>query len=111
MIDPIVKELPEFMVRVKLPCSGEMPPFDSDEYYSLHNEIRDAIFAVKPDGFEVSWPKLGHNWPRDSEGFVYVPLYCIDPNVHIANLQMSVKGLRSQLKEIQDLVRSGSDGK
>lgn len=60
----------EFMVRVKLPCASDFKP--GDGYESARN---DAIFAIKPCGFEVKWPREGQTWPVDSEGYTYVPLF------------------------------------
>ena len=68
----------QFMIRVKLPKSSAFhcSPSGDTEY---DRAFQDAIFEVKPQGFEVLWPRAGHRWPEpDSEGFTFVPLFLSD---------------------------------
>lgn len=102
------KPIPEFMVRVKLPSSGgyASSPSGDTEYEQAYKE---AIFAAKPEGFEVAWPRVGERWPVDSEGYTWVRLYCTDTTNALAKwreqaLQASkamqkVKGLAKQILE------------
>lgn len=69
----------ELMVRVKLPEGGSYEGFYPDSSEDEHIKTREtwttAIFAAKPPGYEVKWPKRGQTWPMDSEGYTWVPLY------------------------------------
>jgi len=69
--------VPELMIRVKLPESGSYhgSPSGDTEYDRAYN---DAILSAKPVGFEVRWPRAGERWPVDSEGYTWVRLYCAD---------------------------------
>lgn len=66
-----------FMVRVKLPnpAGYHSSPSGDTEYEQARSS---AIFAVKPVGFEVKWPRGGERWPVDSEGYTFVPLVVSD---------------------------------
>lgn len=71
------EEYPELMVRVKLPSPSDYSsgPSGDTEYERAYTA---AIFAVKPPGFEVKWLRAGQSWPKDSEGYTWVRLYCTD---------------------------------
>lgn len=96
----------EYFVRVKLPSPGGYhsgPSGDSE----FEDAYKGAIFAAKPPGFEVKWPKLMQRWPVDSEGYTFVPLFLSDkPDalqhyMDLANeLQAKIDRLRVALKGI-----------
>jgi hypothetical protein len=67
--------LPEFMVRVLLPPSHSYAccPSGDTTYEEAYNK---AIQDVLPPGFVVKWPRVGHKWPVDSEGYTWVHLHC-----------------------------------
>jgi hypothetical protein len=62
------KAVPEFMIRVQLPSASAFhcsPSGDSE----FEDAYRKAILEKLPDGFEVIWPLLNRQTPKDSEGF------------------------------------------
>jgi hypothetical protein len=66
----------EVMMRIKLPVEGGFIRTSmSSDYTPDQQACMNAIFAAKPQGFEVRWPQIGERWPVDSEGVTYVPLY------------------------------------
>lgn len=90
-----------FVVKVKLPasCAFHSSPSGDTEYEQAYNS---AIFAVKPRGFEVKWPKGAERWPVDSEGFTYVPLVLTDHRDALAKTIEDCARLRQRLKLISD---------
>jgi hypothetical protein len=100
----------EFMVRIKLPTELIFTN-QSGEYTSDQKACMDAIFAEKPQGFEVRWPKVGQKWPVDSEGFTFVPLYLSSHKDHSYYLldqnernYRKIQELKKLAKEISALV-------
>jgi len=95
--------LPEFMVRVKLPSSSayHSSPSGDTEYEEAY---RNAIFAVKPPGFEVSWPRLNEKWPVDSEGYTWVRLYCTDQKVALAYWMKEAQQAQAHIARIKKAV-------
>lgn len=92
----------EFMVRVKLPSSGGYHSSPSgDTQYEI--DYRQAIFDVKPIGFEVRWPRLNEKWPVDSEGYTYVPLYVSQHCDALADLRTRYNALLKLHQKIADL--------
>lgn len=87
------------MIQVKLPSSSEYhaSPSGDTEYESAYKQ---AIFDAKPEGFEVSWPKIGHRWPIDSEGFTFVPLY-LSQTTGISQADMLTRWI-SRYQELED---------
>ena len=88
----------EFMVRVKLP--GKYQHHNSD-YDNPNAAIIDAVFAVKPRGFEVKWPKPGQEWPVDSEGYTYVPLFLTAHKDALAHYMDSYFHLKKRNEDIR----------
>jgi hypothetical protein len=88
-----------FCVRVKLPSSGayHCSPSGDTEFEQARNS---AIFAVKPRGFEVKWPRSGESWPVDSEGFTYVPLFVTDHRDALAYAIEEQNRMRKRLDAI-----------
>lgn len=95
----------EYLMRCKLPssCSYHSSPSGDTEY---ENAYRDAIFANKPQGFEVAWSSRS-TWPIDKDGNTWVKLYCTDEQLALqyyidksANLQKEIDRIRSKLAEI-----------
>lgn len=71
----------EFFVRVKLPHPYELAPRgrEDDPIFQAAQDRRrensDAIFRVKPQGYEVKWPYTQEAiWPVDAEGYSWVRL-------------------------------------
>lgn len=93
-----------FMVRVKLPnpAGYHSSPSGDTEYESARSE---AIFAVKPAGFEVKWPRGGERWPVDSEGYTFVPLVLTDHRDALAN---AIRERGEELKRMS-LIKEGFD--
>lgn len=63
----------EYMVRVKLPSSSgypSCPSGDTDYEVDYHN----ALTKATPQGFTPKPLRLGHHWPKDSEGYTWVLL-------------------------------------
>jgi len=93
-------ELPEFMVRVKLPSSSAFhsSPSGDTEYEQAYKK---AIFDVKPPGFEVKWPWMNEKWPVDSEGYTWVRLYCTDEKLALNYWMQQVQFLQKKLAEVR----------
>jgi len=101
----------EVMMRIKLPVEGGfIRTIESSEYTADQKVCMDAIFAAKPRGFEVRWPKIGERWPMDSEGTTFVPLYLYDnkdahaylleQNGRYYNKMQELKRLASEIKAV-----------
>ena len=65
--------MPEFMVRVKLPASGEFhcSPSGDTEYEDARHK---CLSAAIPEGFSEKPMRSGHNCPKDNEGYTWVLL-------------------------------------
>lgn len=98
-----MKDTLEFMIRAKLPNPGayHSSPSGDNDYEDAYKK---AIFDVKPPGFEVSWPKLGHKWPTDSLGYTYVPLYVSSAESSLYYYINRVKELEDKLEKIKKAV-------
>jgi len=94
----------EYIVRVKLP-----PLNDNDDNYEYERRYNDAIFAVKPTGFEVDWSSK-KTWPVDSEGYTWVKLYCTDQKKAVEYFMDRVQSLEKRLEYMRDLGRKMADG-
>lgn len=101
MSEPVV--YPEFMVRVKLPSSSayHSSPSGDTEYEDAYQK---AIFALKPPGFEVIWPRLNQKWPVDSEGYTWVRLYCSDPKEALAYWMKEAQQAQAHIARIKQVV-------
>jgi hypothetical protein len=99
------KPIPEFMVRVLLPKSSEFhcSPSGDSEY---DDALKKAIFAVKPYGFEVVWPKLNEKWPVDSEGLTWVRLRCADDKEGLAYFMNECRILQKKIEKVKEATRS-----
>jgi hypothetical protein len=100
----------ELMIRVKLPRGGCWEGISGGCNDADHHKAakwRLAIFAAKPSGYEVKWPAMGERWPKDSEGYVWVPLYLThakDAAAHWAGEYMRIyERLTALRKQIQEL--------
>ena len=89
------------MIRVKLPNASAYAgcPSGDSEYEDAY---KSAIARVKPEGFEVKWPRIGHRWPVDSEGYTYVPLDCINEDNVMAELIFKVHFLEEKIKKARE---------
>ncbi len=98
-----------FMVRVKLPTAShqgnlyqsELEKFNSD----YEKSYKSSVFAAKPPGFEIKWPRNGEKWPIDSEGYSFMPLYISDrKEVHLHYVE-KVFELQKELDRIKGELR------
>ena len=98
------KNVPEFMMRVKLPSSGSFAacPSGDTEFEEAH---RKAINDRLPPGFEVSWPRQG-TWPRDKEGYTWVLLYLTDEKKSAAYFMKQAHEAQQALSRLQEKLRS-----
>lgn len=94
----------EYMVRVKLPNSASFSPGPSGDT-EYDEAYRNAISAVRPRGFEVKWPKLGHRWPVDSEGYTCVLLFVSDHATALTHWIDRADRLAKKLDEISKLAK------
>lgn len=65
------RALPEFMIRVQLPSASgyhSSPSGDTEFEEAYRKAVRDKL----PEGFEVVWPLLNRQTPKDSEGFTWI---------------------------------------
>ena len=86
----------EIIVRVKLP-EGKT---QNDPEFS------DTIFAIKPPGFEVKWVYGNQeDWPKDKNGFTYVPLYLRDSKIAAAYWMEECFRAQNQLEKIKQALR------
>lgn len=99
---PEIQE-PVYYIKVKLP-----PQRDKNPTQHLL-AIKDAIFTVKPHGFEVKW---GHGleehvvgWPIDKEGYTYVPLYVTETGKQdtLVTYMKETQRLQELLKKVRAL--------
>lgn len=96
---------PEFMMRVKLPDSGSYhssPSGDSD-YEEAYNK---AIFDVLPPGFEVKYPRLGHKWAVDSEGYSLVTLICTDNTVSLNYYMKKSAEIEQRFQKLKEFLKN-----
>ncbi len=91
----------QFMIRVKLPSSSayHSSPSGDSEYDEAYKK---AIFDIKPPGFEVCWPRLNEKWPKDSEGYTFVPLYISDDKTSLHYYIERVAMLENQLAKARE---------
>jgi len=91
----------EYVVRVKLPSSSgyHSSPSGDTEYETAYNA---AIFAAKPEGFEVSWASRS-TWPVDKDGMTWVKLYCTDKAKAIEHYQDRVSSLTKQVERLKTI--------
>lgn len=82
-----------FIVRVKIPKGNEQAQ-------------NDAIFAVKPQGFEVRWPLLNRCWPIDIEGYTWVPLFPYSIKDALVNSIDREYETRNQLNMIKEKIKT-----
>ena len=95
----------EYLMRCKLPssCGYHSSPSGDTQY---ENDYRDAIFANKPEGFEIAWSSRS-TWPIDKDGNTWVKLYCTDKQMALqyyidatARLKKELDRIKSKLAEI-----------
>lgn len=98
----------EYVVRVKLPSSSSYhsSPSGDTEYERAYN---DAIFAAKPEGFEVAWSSKSY-WPVDRDGMTWVKLYCTDKTMAVERLQDRVSSLMKQVEKLKTIGRQLAEG-
>jgi len=91
----------EYVVRVKLPSSGSFhsSPSGDTEYETAYNA---AIFAAKPEGFEVAWSSRA-TWPVDRDGLTWVKLYCTDKSKAVEYFQDRVVSLTKQVERLKTI--------
>lgn len=94
---------PEFMMRVKLPSSGEYHSRPSGDT-AYEEALRRALMEVKPEGFEIIYPKLNEKWPIDSEGFTWVRLYCTNDKDALGYWMKEARFLQQKLDRIKKAV-------
>jgi hypothetical protein len=99
---------PEFYIRVKLPNPAGFAscPSGDTEYSEAY---QGAIFAAKPQGFEVRYPRGNQRWATDSEGFTLVPLFLTDEKLataklieRIHDLERRIETAKSYMKRVQE---------
>lgn len=100
-----------FVVRAKLPFpdiyprTGRSSAERREEVSEEERKNYDAIFAMKPFGFEVKWRyNEATSWPMDEEGFVWVPLYLSDQNKSVEWLIEANWQLKKKLERIKEAV-------
>ena len=98
----------EYVVRVKLPSSAgyHSGPSGDTEYEDDYNK---AIFAAKPEGFEVAWPSKD-TWPKDKDGMTWVRLYCTDQKKAVEYFQDRSESLRNQVERMKEIGRELANG-
>lgn len=98
----------EYVIRVKLPSSGSYhsSPSGDTEYEQAYNA---AIFAIKPQGFEVAWASRD-TWPVDRDGLTWVKLYCTDKSKAVEYFQDRVASLTKQVNRMQRIGRELAAG-
>jgi hypothetical protein len=84
----------EYIVRVKLPEAGSYPACPSGDT-DYEDDFRKAIFAAKPEGFEVDWTTQ-RDWPKDNRGYTWVKLYVTDKKRAIEFFMNRYEDLRRQ---------------
>ncbi len=96
-------EIPEFMVRVKLPDSSSFhsSPSGDSAYEDAYNK---ALADAVPAGYEVQQPRRNEKWPRDSEGFTWVRLRCIEPYTAIAHWMRRTEQAEKHLERIRTAI-------
>lgn len=100
-----VNETPEprnasfFCIRVKMPDATKYSS-DGGHESPLSRARSNAIFAAKPQGFEVKWPLLDQNWPVDAEGFTWVPLYHSDDKNIVSRLLDKIQSLEQTMFDV-----------
>ncbi len=101
-----------FGIRVKLD-DGIDPVAILNEYRAATDghrsaefiKMSDAIFAVKPEGFEIHWATEKKPWPVDSSGLTFVPLYETDAKVAHVHFVEQIHRLRQQVERLRDLAK------
>ncbi len=89
-----------FTMKVKLPnpAAFHSSPSGDTEYENAH---RDALFENKPVGFEIKYPRADCDWPKDKEGFTWVPLYLTDNKSSLAYFMNRYHEVNAQLLHIK----------
>lgn len=99
-------------IKIKLDCADPTEVIrrdiddDDGEARAEHHRIRDAIFAAKPDGFEVEWPHRHFPWTTDKSGFTFVPLYVTDVKNSLAQAWQFARDKQRELDRIKDFLKS-----
>lgn len=96
-------KIPEYFIRVKLPSPSGFASCPSGDT-AYEEAFRSAIFAVKPTGFEVKYPRTGEAWPVDSSGMTWVPLYCNDTQQLLPGLFDRIQRLEKHIDDIRKAV-------
>lgn len=103
----------EFFVRVKLPHPYEFPAKggreDDPERQAMdqrRQENSDAVFRVKPDGYEVKWPQTKEAiWPIDNEGFSWVRLAVGDTKDALSSWQRRYFELERRHRRLREAIK------
>ena len=96
---------PEFMIRVKLPEASHFPSTPSGDL-EYEEAWDNKLFETLPQGFEYVYPRTGEQWPKDSEGFTFARLICIDNQIALGATIERERHLRSRLDKITEAVKS-----
>ena len=100
---------PELMFRVKLPEGDFYAGISggcSEEESIAARPWKDAIFAIKPPWYEVKWPSKGQAWPKDSEGYTWVPLYLTNEKDACGYWMESYWRAHDKLEKVREFMRS-----
>ena len=98
----------EYVVRVKLPSSDgyHSGPSGDTEY---DQDYTKAIFAAKPEGFEVAWQSRD-TWPKDKDGMTWVRLYCTDQKKAVEYFMDRADLLRKQIERMKKIGQELANG-
>lgn len=109
MVSTITENLPDFMVRVKLPSENAYPscPSGDTDYEIAYDK---AVKKATPAGFEVIEERLGVANPKDSSGYTYLRLRCVDKQLDLGNLFAEVERLRKKIGRLQGVLQTGEEG-
>lgn len=92
------------MIRVKLPDSGSYhssPSGDTEYEGDCYKALKDAT----PPGYQVLHPRGNESWPRDSEGFTWVRLKCVNEKVMSAHWMDTAQAYKRQLNRIREVLQ------
>lgn len=94
---------PEFMIRVRLPDPAgyaSCPSGDTDYEHAYHV----AVFAAMPPGFELVKEPLGTANPRDSHGYTYLRIRCVNMGVWMGHTLRRRREAEAKLKAIDEIL-------
>lgn len=100
----------QFMVRAKLPNPAGYPACPSGDT-DFAADFHAAVKAATPAGFAVCDPRPGEHWPKDSEGYTFVPLRAVDSDVVWHGLIADCDALRARLDHYVNTLKALLDGR